>query len=316
MPGEPAAVEQSACPKPPMRWHAARGGLLLMPPLRRGEWALLAFFLYVAALVPWRGGGFPYYSALALLIPLALAALARADSRSSGKVWSMIRDWVPALLVLIAYWSVDWVPQPPSADRALEFSFIGWDRVLLNDWKLRAAIERFGPLFPAILELAYLAIYAVPPLTIAYFYIRRERARLDDFLFPFLLGTLMTYSLLPHFPSQAPRFVFAGQDLPGVETVFRRLNLWILNRGDIQTSVFPSGHVTVAFSAAFAMLLALPENRRAGFTLLGIAILVLVNTVYGRYHYAADGLAGLAVSLVAIAAVVSGICFVVVGYLV
>jgi membrane-associated phospholipid phosphatase len=75
--------------------------------------------------------------------------------------------------------------------------------------------------------------------------------------------------------------------------------VWILSRCDIQTSAFPSGHVTVGFSAAFAMLLALPEYRRAGWLLLGMASMVLVNTIYGRYHYAADGLAGLAISAAA-----------------
>ncbi len=287
MSSERTAVEQAACL-----------GTRTLPKLRRSEWLLFVFFIYIAALIQLRGGGSPYRSALALLIPFALVALARADSLSTGRVWSMVRDWVPALLVLIAYWSVDWPPRPHGS-HALENALIGSDRKLLDDWGLRTTIEQFGGLLPAILELAYLLIYAVPPLVIAYFYIRRERRRLDDFLFPFLLGTLLTYSLLPHFPSEGPRFVFAGEDLPGVETVFRRLNLWILSRCDIHSSVFPSGHVTVGFSAAFAMLLALPENRRIGWILLAIASLVLVNTVYGRYHYLADGLAGLAVSLVA-----------------
>ena len=301
MPGELAAAEQPAHHGPRNR-HSTGERVLRLPALRRSEWLLFAFFLYVAALGQSRHAGFLHPSALALLIPLALVALARVDSRSTGRVWSMVRDWVPALLVLIAYWSADWAARPRS-DRALENALIGWDRRLLSDWGLRTAIERFGALLPAVLEMAYLLIYTVPPLAIAYFYIRHERRRLDDFLFPFLLGTLMTYALLPHFPSEAPRLVFAGEDLPGVETVFRRFNLWILDNCDIHSSVFPSGHVTVGFSAAFAMLLALPENRRAGWTLLAIALLVLVNTVYGRYHYAADGLAGLAVSLVAVSLV-------------
>lgn len=275
-------------------WASDR--ILGLPALRRSEWLLFVFFLYVAALAQVRGGGVPQPSTLVLLIPLALVALARADSRSTGKVWSMTRDWVPALLVLIAYWSADWVPQLRN-DHALENALIAWDRTLLNDWALRSAIERFGRLLPATLELSYLLVYAVPPLAIAYFYVRRERRRLDDFLFPFLLGTLMTYSLLPHFPSEAPRSAFANADLPGVDTVFRRFNLWILNYADIHSSVFPSGHVTVIFSAAFAMLLAVPKNRRVGWTLLALGLLVLVNTLYGRYHYAADGLAGVAVSL-------------------
>ena len=297
-----AVVEQAAGsgPRPGFFGDLA----LRLPALRRSEWLLSVFFLYIAMLGQWRGGGFPQRSTLALLIPLALLVLARVDSRSSSRVWSMVRDWVPALLVLIAYWSADWVAQPQGS-RALENALIGWDRSLLNDWRLRAAIERFGVLLPALLDLAYLLTYAVPPLAIAYFYIRHERRRLDDFLFPFLLGTLMTYSLLPLFPSEAPRFVFAGQDLPGVETVFRRFSLWILNHCDIRASVFPSGHVTVGFSAAFAMMLAMPEQRRASWTLLALALLVLVNTVYGRYHYAADGLAGLLVSLVALGLVLA-----------
>jgi membrane-associated phospholipid phosphatase len=269
---------------------------LELPKLRRSEWLLFAFFVYMAALAQVRGAGFPQRTALLLLIPLALVVLARADSHSTGRVWSMARDWVAALLVLIAYWSADWVPQLPN-DHALENALIGWDRTLLNDWAVRSTIERFGGILPASLELSYLLVYSVPPLVIAYFYIRRERRRLDDFLFPFLLATLMTYSLLPHFPSEAPRVAFANTDLPTVDSVFRRFNLWILNHGDIRASVFPSGHVTVIFSAAFAMLLAVPERRAIGWTLLGLGVLVLINTVYARYHYAADGLAGIAVSL-------------------
>jgi membrane-associated phospholipid phosphatase len=145
-----------------------------------------------------------------------------------------------------------------------------------------------------------LILYAVLPLSIASFYFHDERDRLDDFLFPFLLGTLTAYALLPYFPVEGPRFAFAGEDLPNVETMFRRMNLWILNHWDIRSSVFPSGHVAAAFSAAFAMRLAAPERRSLFRALLVIAVLVWINTVYGRYHYAADGLASLVVSVSAI----------------
>ena len=42
----------------------------------------------------------------------------------------------------------------------------------------------------------------------------------------------------------------------------------------------------------------LPERRRIGWGMLVYAISVAVATVYGRYHYAADVVAGMAVSLV------------------
>ena len=177
---------------------------------------------------------------------------------------------------------------------------IGWDRTLLNEWGLRAAIERFGALVPTMLELAYLLLYPALPAVIACFYVRHQRHRLDDFMFPFLLGSLMAYALLPYFPSADPRFAFSGEDLPRVGTVLRGVNVWILDHGDIRSSVFPSGHVAVGFSMAFAIWLALPGHRRLHWILLALALLVWINTIYSRYHYAADGLAGLLVSAVSI----------------
>ena len=86
-----------------------------------------------------------------------------------------------------------------------------------------------------------------------------------------------------------------GPLLPGA-TAYERNNLWILDHGDIRSSIFPSGHVAVGFSAAFAMALAAPDHRGIAWTLLAIAALVWMNTIYGRYHYAADGLVALAAS--------------------
>lgn len=294
MPIETAAASMEV-EQPSREWTSA---IAQATSLRSSDWLLIAFFIYVPLTGQMHGVGFPHWSLLALLVPAGLLLLAMADARSAGPVWSCLRDWAPAPLVLLAYRTADWFPRAQTNHDA-ENSWINWDRTLLNDWGVRAGIEKFGVAVPGMLELAYLLLYTVPPLVILYFYIRRERRRLDDFQFPFLLGTLTTYLLLPLFPTASPRLLFAGQDLPAVDTIFRQFNVWILERCDIQSSVFPSGHVTVGFAAAFAMLLALPEYRRAGFVLLAIAALVLANTIYGRYHYTADGLAGLAISLIA-----------------
>jgi membrane-associated phospholipid phosphatase len=260
------------------------------------------YFLYVTVMVWCRLGAWTRPATFAFLIAIGLFAIAQLDRVSGRPAWSVLRDWLPALLVLIAYWSVDWAAKP-HVDYSLEHALVRWDRLLLNDWGLRAGIERFGAVLPMVLEIAYLSLYAVLPIVIAAFYAGGQRERLDDFLFPFLLGTLTTYALLPHFPSQGPRFAFAGQDLPGFDTLIRRVNVWVLDRGDIRSSVFPSGHVAVAFSSAFAMWLAVP-NRRVGWTLFAGALLVWITTVYGRYHYAADGLASLVISAAAIGCIV------------
>ena len=85
-----------------------------------------------------------------------------------------------------------------------------------------------------------------------------------------------------------------------MQTVFRRLNWFVLSGYGIHTSVFPSAHVSGAFAATFGIMRALPEKRWVGRFLLVVSILIATATVYGRYHYVVDALAGFAVSVVAL----------------
>jgi membrane-associated phospholipid phosphatase len=59
--------------------------------------------------------------------------------------------------------------------------------------------------------------------------------------------------------------------------------------------------VAGAFAAAFGMIRTLPEKPWVGRFLLVMALLIATATVYGRYHYLADAVAGLAMAVVALA---------------
>jgi membrane-associated phospholipid phosphatase len=43
----------------------------------------------------------------------------------------------------------------------------------------------------------------------------------------------------------------------------------------------------------------LPEHRWVAWALLSLAVLIAIATVYGRYHYAADAVAGVAIGAIA-----------------
>lgn len=274
-------------------------------PRTRGAWLhasehiVLIYFCYTAMLASvWNLSFFP--QALAIATPCALAALACWETRSGTKATGVLREWISPALVLFAYQEVNWFALAHTG-YAREQRWIVWDRLVLEQWHARVWIESLGAVIPFVLELSYLLVYAIPPLALGILYWSGRRRRVDDFLFTFLLGTLAAYALLPYFPSDPPRVVFPGLDLPSIKTVPRGLNLWLLDRYDIRTSVFPSGHVTAAFSAAFGMLLAFPEKKRVGAILLALATAIAITTVYGRYHFAVDGLAGLLVSMAAAA---------------
>jgi membrane-associated phospholipid phosphatase len=85
--------------------------------------------------------------------------------------------------------------------------------------------------------------------------------------------------------------------MPHILTPVRELNLWLLGDYGIHSSVFPSAHVSSAFSAAWALFAFVPERKQVGWLMLVYAVSVAIATVYGRYHYGADALAGIAISL-------------------
>jgi membrane-associated phospholipid phosphatase len=276
--------------------------LVTVPVLRRigacrqSETVLIAYFAYMAMLaiafpVP------PSRRLFAAIVPLSLLALAWAETRKS-RPWSRVtRDWAPLGFVLLGYWQLDWFTAPPLT--RLHETLVRWDRIILENWGLRQAVEAFGPLIPWTLELCYLLLYTIPPICVASLYLLRRRARVEQFLATFLLGAFTAYALLPHFPSVSPYIAFSHSDLPGIYTSIRGVNLFVLSNLDIATSVFPSGHVAVAFSAGFGLLAALPERKWLSSLVFLAAALVFVATVYGRYHYAADGVASILISIAA-----------------
>ena len=285
-----------------MPWSGgANGRAQSIVALRSSEWLLIGYFGYVALIVPL----FPLdpqvkWLALAVLVLVAglLVALAFAESYGSQELFSIARDWIPLALTLVAYREMDWF-SPLARDYNLELHWLEWDRRLLYGAGLQRAIESLGALLPAYLELCYLLVYAVGPFAVAVLYAQRRRELVNRLLLVYLAGTLLAYALLPYFPSDPPRTLFGETDLPNVVSGVRQLNLWIVRGYGIHSSVLPSAHVSSAFSAAWALLLLLPDKRKFGWVMLAYAVCVAVATVYGRYHYGVDAAAGLGASVIA-----------------
>lgn len=258
------------------------------------------------------GGYFSYTALVALAVPLdrgvfilsvctsvVAVAVAVGMSRSRiGAVSGHLRNGLAVGAVLVAYRQIGWFAQPID-DHSLEREWLQWDHLILVDWGFAALIESSGPWLPGFLEFLYLFTYAIGPAGLLLLYLWGIEDRSDRFLAPFVASAVLAYALYPYFPSEPPRTVFPGDLVGPYDTVFRRVNLWILAGGGIHTSVFPSGHVSSAFGAAFGLLWAAPDRRAWGFVAIGIATAIAIATVYGRYHYAVDAAAGLGVSAIA-----------------
>jgi membrane-associated phospholipid phosphatase len=267
--------------------------------LRQCERLLAVFFLYttvLAFILPLRAPIPLLTVGVNAAVVTGLAILRWIEPRSRREFFRVMRDWYPMPLMLLGYREMGWFA-PAHHTFELEKGWIVWDRLLLNHWGLGAAIEALGPALPSALEISYSLVYGIPVFSMAMLYLSGKRERADRFLTTFLLATLAAYVLFPIFPSEPPRTVFPGQDMPSFDTIFRRFNQGLVGGYGIHTSVFPSAHVSGAFGGALAMLRILPERRWVGRTLMGLAILIATATVYGRYHYAVDAVAGLGLAV-------------------
>lgn len=272
---------------------AVRTGPLNAPTCRPSEWVIVIFFVYTAGLAVFRGIALDRLF-WALVCPVVLIALFALETKHT-RPWSrFLRHWLPLTMILAGYYQIELFAAPALVH--LQEIFISWDRTILVTAGLQAAVESLGSFIPTVLEIVYLFLYSVPPLAMAMIYFSRLEVFGDRFLRVFFLGTFVAYALLPHFPTLAPRVVYPDVAQPNHANIWRTINLYNLRNLDISTSVFPSGHVAVAFSAAFGLLEVMAHRRMVVAVFFAVAVIVYMATIYCRYHYAADGAASILIS--------------------
>ena len=268
--------------------------------LRRSEWICLAYFAYVTVLslfitIPARRRRQLLILNVAVVIILVL--LPATLGFAPRLFVSVVRDWLPAPLILLGYYEAGLLTFPRS-DRFFEQAFLRWDDILLRWPPLRSlkANPRLPGWLDAFLEFSYLQCYVIVPSGIAVLYLAHERRIADSYWSVVLPAVFIAYALTPLFPAQPPRKLKEEPDARRGLSRLRRLNLWILDRASIKVNTFPSGHVAGAVSASLALMRPFPA---AGISYMIIAIGIVLGTVRGRYHYALDAAAGVMVAVVA-----------------
>jgi membrane-associated phospholipid phosphatase len=235
---------------------------------------------------------------------LACVAIARRKPRpavlSIAALLSVLIVGMPHIMPLVYLLVGYWLPALTVSEPNVRFEqrLLHMDRSLFGAEGLMR-FERNAPR-PVIeyLELAYLLCYAVVPAGYACLLLAGHSAdAIDRFWSIVLLASFLCYGVLPWIPTRAPRAVEPAP--PAGRASIRQLNMVVLNRASVQWNTFPSGHTAASLATALAVA---GEMPLAGVALGVIAISIAVGSVVGRYHYAADAIAG---ALMAIAALVT-----------
>ncbi len=108
-------------------------------------------------------------------------------------------------------------------------------------------------------------------------------------LYPGVVTRPLPADVMPATPLTTPATVQAG--------VFFQIMAWIFEHFETPGAAFPSSHVAVALCTVYFSFLYLRPIRWAH---LVMVILLCISTVYGRYHYVTDVIAGVLTAVIMI----------------
>jgi membrane-associated phospholipid phosphatase len=176
--------------------------------------------------------------------------------------------------------------------RDMDAELIAWDQRLFG-FQASVALQPFiSPPLTAWMEFAYFFHVLNIPVVACFVYLRRSRERFREMMSGVLVITffgLIGYLLVP---AIGPIYTLRDQ-----YTVPLSVSLDVLNRqiefmdyARIKRDIFPSLHVGISF---VVWLYALRNSRWLFWVLAPLVLSLFVSTVYLRFHYLIDVVAGL-----------------------
>lgn len=172
---------------------------------------------------------------------------------------------------------------------ALETALFGIEPTLWFDQHLPNAI------ITEVLSFCYGAYYFMIPGFFLPLFFRRRDTTIIRAMAAVCLAFFVSYLLFALYPVEGPRWHQAGLYRHTVDGwIFRDFVEFVIATGAVHGGCMPSSHVAVAL---VIMSYVWQMNRRLGITLLVIDVGMAIGTVWGRFHYASDAVAGAAIGL-------------------
>lgn len=247
-----------------------------------GELASFGFFIYCAALA-WSLERTRRNHVLVGCLAGGLAATAWVVVGPRG----IAHDWVlPPIVLLLAYWTSGALFTCPSP--AAEARLLKIDRAL----GIGPLAARAPRVFAEMLEVAYVCVYPLIPIALAFHLVATPYPDADRFWSVILITDYVCFAMLPWIQTRPPR---ALEPRDPWRSSVRQLNLKLLGETSIGANTFPSGHAGEALAAA---LLVVGAPAPIVVWMFATAAAISAGAVLGRYHYAADAVAGWMVALV------------------
>ena len=232
-------------------------------------------------------------------IAFGILCLAWAASQSSSRVLQFVRSWYPLPLYIFLF---------EELNALVHLILPGWfDRWIIQyDHNLAGVypwvwLARFsGPAMDEFMQFSYMTYFLYLLILPAILYAYQDRLAYWNVMVSTAIAHYSVYVIAILVPIQSPYHVFySTQPEPPPPGVFTAAIDLLERYARVRGAAFPSAHVA---GSMVALLAACRYRRWLFWVCLPFFISMCVSTVYGRYHYVADVLAGIVVGAIGFAA--------------
>ena len=241
----------------------------------------------------------PQHFVIHCWIALGIISLAWAAAHSRNRVLRFARDWYPLPLYIFFFEELQGLVHaifPGWFDRWLiqfDFNFAG---VHPSVWLARFA----NPALNDFMQLAYMTYFLYLVLLPAILYAQKDRMGFWNVMVSTAIANYTVYWIAVLFPIESPYHALAAMNTTPLTGGYFTTAIEFIERfGRVHGGAFPSAHVA---GSTVAILASWRYRRWLFWVCLPFFISMCVSTVYGRYHYIADVLAGIAVGALGFAA--------------
>ena len=267
------------------------------------SWCLLSLVsLILHARIPaWRT-----LVAASFAAAIVAVLLANAARRTNSRVLRWAHDWAALPMVVFTYKQIYFMAGPIHHGRDYDQLLIAVDRALFRVNPTQWLAGFSNPFLTEVLQIAYSLFYVFFVAVGLELYVRRDDLQFRIFRFTVVYGFLISYIGYFFLPAAGPRFTLhdfsrTGTELPGL--LFTHFLQWFVNSWEsipsgvsnaaalarAQRDVFPSGHTMMTL---IAVILAYRYRLRVRRYVAVMGTLLIFATVYLRYHYVVDVVAG------------------------
>ena len=234
---------------------------------------------------------------------VCLLLLAFWTETHRGSLLRFIHNWYPVLAIFLVFKEVYVIIQ---SDQRLDWDalFMTIDHTMFGVHPTQWLTQFSFPLLTEVLQIAYASYYFIMLTVGIEVFLSKDHEKFSYVLFVVVYGFFLSYLGYIAFPAVGPRFTL--HDFNALDTELPGLFLTtpirdFLNAGEsipegainalalAQRDAFPSGHTQMTL---ISLYLAYKFHLRSRYVLYVFGTLLVISTVYLRYHYVIDVIGG------------------------